>query len=109
MKTSFKIIAAACLITAMLFAQGAKAQTTSANAFRMGIGLDVSDPTGTAKIGSNFSMGANIRFQYGVTDNFALTFTSGADHFFMKTNPATGQRYDSFGIIPIRAGFKEFF
>src|ERR1700761_878126 len=109
MKTPFKIIAATCMITAMFFAQGAKAQTTPANAWRLGFGLDASEPTGTAKIGSNFSLGANIRLQYGLSNSFALTLTGGADHFFMKTNPATGQPYDSFGIIPLRVGFKEFF
>jgi hypothetical protein len=109
MKTISKLIAVAFTATALFFTTNAKAQTTPADAFRFSIGLESGIPTGNLRIGSNFSLGGTARIQYGVTDNFALTLTSGAFHFLSKDIPGTNTKYDSFGVIPIKAGVKEFF
>ena len=102
-------MAVALIAAALFFTTSVKAQTTPANALRFNIGVDAGLPTGNLTIGSNFVLGGTARLQYGVSNNFAITLTSGADHFFSKVNPATGQNYNSFGIIPIKAGIKEFF
>ncbi len=87
----------------------AQAQTTEANKFQFSIGVETSDPTGNARLGSLFSLGGTARFQYGITNSFAVTLTSGAYHFFAKKIPGEDKRYDSYGVIPIKAGVKEFF
>src|SRR5258708_6596429 len=109
MKTLSKLMTAIFIVPALFFTTNVKAQTTPANALRFNIGVDADLPTGNLTIGSNFVLGGTARLQYGVSNNFAITLTSGADHFFSKINPATGQNYNSFGIIPIKAGIKEFF
>jgi hypothetical protein len=109
MKSLSKLTTATIIAITLFFATNVKAQTTPANALLFSIGADAGDPTGNLRIGSVFVLGGTARLQYGVSNNFAITLTSGADHFFSKINPATGKNYDSFGIIPIKAGFKEFF
>jgi hypothetical protein len=111
MKNKAKLLALiAMVVTAItVTTQQVKAQTTPANAWRFGVGIEVADPTGTARIGSHFSLGGTARIQYGISDALALTFTSGAYHFFPTTNPATGSDYNSYGVIPIKAGIKAFF
>jgi hypothetical protein len=108
MKTLSKFIATALTVT-LFFTTHVNAQTTPANAFRLGIGLETGIPTGNARIGSDFILGGTARLQYGVSSNFAITLTSGAYHFFPVNIPGTNTKYDSFGEIPIKAGFKEFF
>jgi hypothetical protein len=109
MKTLAKLTAAAFIVAAPFFTTYVKGQTTPANALRLSIGLDAGIPTGNLTIGSDFVLGGTARLQYGLSNNFAVTLTSGADHFFSKVNPATGKYFDSFGVIPIKAGIKEFF
>jgi hypothetical protein len=97
-------------IAIMLFLfEAAKAQTTPANALRFNLGFDTGLPTGNLTIGSKIVIGGTARLQYGLTNNLAITLTSGADHFISKDDPATGQPFDSFGTIPIKAGLKYFF
>ena len=92
-----------------------KAQTVPASKFRFGIGLEGIVPVGNTANISNFGLGITPRLQYGVSDKFALTFTSGLYHFFPKTvtYPASGSfpgfttKYKS-EIIPVKAGFKYF-
>jgi len=109
MKSLSKLLAASLAVAALFFATTVKAQTTPANALRLSIGADAGLPTGNLTIGSNFVLGGTVRLHYGITNSFAVTLTSGADHFFSKINPATGIKFDSFGIIPIKAGVKWFF
>jgi hypothetical protein len=109
MKTFIKLTALAFTATALFFMTTARAQTPTANSFRVSIGLETADPTGNARIGSDFSLGGTARLQYGLSNRFAITLTSGAYHFFTIINPATGQRYDSYGVIPIKAGIQAFF
>ena len=86
-----------------------KAQTTAPGALRLGIGADAGLPTGNLKIGATFVLGGTVSLQYGLSDRFAITLTSGADHFFPNYIAGTHIRYNSFGIIPVKAGFKAFF
>jgi len=109
MKKSSKLIVAALMVAAIFFTTDSKAQTTPAKAWRLGFGIDAADPTGNAKIGTTFILGGTGRLQYGVSNSFALTLTSGAYHFFPKTIPGTDKRYNSFGIISVKIGIKEFF
>jgi hypothetical protein len=109
MKTSSNLTAVAFIAAAIFLTTTGKAQTTPANAARLGIGLEAAEPTGSARIGSNFILGGTARLQYGISNTFALTFTSGAYHFFTKTIPGTDTKYDSYGVIPIKVGIKEFF
>jgi hypothetical protein len=109
MKTLFKSIAASLIVAALFNTTQVKAQTTQANDWRLGIGIDAADPTGVSRLGATFILGGNIRLQYGLSNNFALTLTGGADHYFPKTIPGTDTKYDSYGEIPITAGFKWFF
>jgi hypothetical protein len=109
MKITAKLIATGCMICAIFLNTNVKAQTTPANAWRIGIGLEAANPTGNARKGADFILGGTIRLQYGLSNNFALTLTSGAYHFFPIYEPGTHTRYDSYGQIPIKAGFKTFF
>ncbi len=109
MKNTSKKIALAMMVTAMLATVKVKAQTTPANALRFGIGVEVADPTGNARLGSHFVLGGTARLQYGLTNNLAVTLTSGAYHFFPITIPGTNTKYQGYGEIPIKAGIKAFF
>jgi hypothetical protein len=109
MKILFKLVAA-MFATAILFcAPNVKAQTTSANALSLSIGLETADPTGNARIGSDFILGGTVSMQYGISNSLAITLTSGAYHFFPINIPGTHTKYKSYGVIPIKAGVKVFF
>ena len=71
---------------ALFFSNTVKAQTTPANAFRLGLGIETGLPTGVAKIGTTFTLGGTARLQYGISNSFALTYTMGGYHFFQKEN-----------------------
>ena len=109
MKPVSKLIAIAFAVAALFFTTQTKAQTTAPGQLRFSIGPDAGFPTGNLTIGSTFVLGGNARLQYGLSNTFAITLTSGADNFFSKYIPGTNKRYDSFGIIPIKAGAKKFF
>ncbi len=109
MKKQLKLITTAFTAAALLLTINLKAQTIPANTLRLAIGADAGYPTGNLRISSDFVLGGTIRLHYGVSNSFAITFTSGADHFFSKVIPGTNFKFDSFGVIPIKAGFKEFF
>jgi hypothetical protein len=109
MKTISKLITITFIVTTIFYTTNLKAQTTPANALRFNIGIETSIPTGNARLGSNFSLGGTARFQYGITNDLAITLTSGAYHFFPIDIPGTNVKYNSYGVIPIKAGIKEFF
>jgi len=109
MKTLLKLITAFFTAGALLVTTNANAQTTPSGALRFNLGFDTGLPTGNLSIGSEFVIGGTARLQYGLSNDFAITLTSGADHFISKINPATGKKFDSFGVIPIKAGIKYFF
>jgi hypothetical protein len=109
MKKAFRLPALAIAIMALFFTTDLKAQTNPANVWMISIGADAGLPTGNLTIGSNFVLGGTARLQYGISNSLAATLTSGADHFFSKEIPGTNVRYNSFGVIPIKAGLKQFF
>ena len=113
------MIAVAASAVAILFTTELKAQTTDPNKFRFGIGLEAGAPTGNAHDISNFELGGTARLQYGLSNNLALTLTSGYYNFFGKTyttsvfdgTNTTTVSVDgrSLGMIPVKAGIKAFF
>lgn len=119
MKNRTKIITIAIATLAILFAGKVKAQTTDANKFRLGVGLELGAPTGNAHDISNFELGGTARLQYGLSSNVALMLTSGYYNFFGKTYTSTFTdatstttitvKGRSLGMIPVKAGFKAFF
>jgi hypothetical protein len=109
MKKLSQLLAIAFTIMAIFLTTSVKAQTTPAKGWVFSFGADAGVPTGPLKISSNLVLGGTPRFQYGITNNLAFTFTSGADHFLSKDIPGTNIKYDSYGVIPVKAGLKEFF
>jgi len=109
MKNLSKLIAVALTSAALLFTSSVKAQTTPANAWRLGIGLETGVPTGIENEHHKFELGGTARLQYGISSQFALTLTSGYYNFFPTTNPVTGTDYKTIDIVPVKLGFKEFF
>lgn len=110
MKNFKKLAAAALTGVALLIGSNVNAQTTPSNAFRFGIGLEAGVPTGNASNVSKFELGGTARLQYGVTNDLALTLTSGYYNMFGKDRPSplTG-KYSDIGIVPLKAGIKAFF
>jgi hypothetical protein len=119
MKTSTKLLAAALFAVAIFFGSNAKAQSTDVDKLRFGIGLETGIPTSNAHDISNFELGGTARLQYGVTNNFAITLTSGYYNFFGKTysqsftdetsTTTITVKGRSLGMIPVKAGIKAFF
>lgn len=104
-----KFIAGAFAVSALLLSSlKSNAQTTEAGKFQFAVGPNISIPTGDVKPFSGFSLGGTGRLQYGVTNNFAVTLSTGGDHFFAKKVPGTDRRYSSYGLIPVKAGVKFF-
>jgi hypothetical protein len=115
MKKLTKLAAAAITGVALLIGTNVNAQTTTPSPLRFGIGLEAGVPTGNAHNGSNIEVGGTARLQYNTSDHFALMLTSGYYNFFGKnyttTIGGTTTTIDgpSFGVIPVKAGFKAFF
>ena len=113
------MIAIAIVAVAMLFTTKVKAQTVESNKLRLGVGLELGAPTGNAHDISNFELGGTARLQYGLSNNLALTLTSGYYNFFGKTytssfSDATSTttvsvKGRSLGLVPLKAGIKAFF
>ena len=118
MKTMTKIIAGAFTALAIFIGTNVKAQTTPANALRFGVGLEVGAPTGNAHDISKFELGGTARLQYGLSNDLALTLTSGYYNFFGKTYTSSVSNATStttvtvkgrsLGMIPVKAGIKAF-
>ncbi|WP_460693356.1 hypothetical protein [Mucilaginibacter puniceus] len=110
MKKLTKLAAAALTGVALLIGSNAKAQTNPSSAFRFGIGLEAGVPTGNASNVSNFSLGGTARLQYGLTNDLALTLTSGYYNMFGKHVAGSSTiKYGDIGIVPLKAGIKAFF
>jgi hypothetical protein len=107
MKTMTKIMAGAFTAVAIFIGSNVNAQTTPANKLRFGIGLETGIPTGDVHQYSKFELGGTARLQYGLTDNLALTLTSGYYNFFATNN--VNQNGRDLGLIPVKAGIKAFF
>ena len=121
MKKGTKLIAIAATALAIFFTTNVKAQAVKPDGWRLGIGLEGGIPTGNAHDISNFELGGTARLQYGLSNNLALTLTSGYYNFFGKTYNATvvdpitnsvttvNIKGGSLGMIPVKAGIKAFF
>jgi len=108
MKTTSKLIAAILIVTAILFTSTVKAQTMPANAWRLGIGLEVADPTGNARAGSNFVLGGTARLQYGLSDNFALTLTRALIISSQSTFPGLTLNITAMALSPLKPDLRHF-
>ncbi len=109
MKKVTNLLAAAVIAGAIFFGSSAKAQTITPDKFRFGVGVEGGLATGWAHNYSNLELGGTARLQYGLSNNLALTLTSGYYNFFGKNDPLTGQKFQSLGMVPIKAGIKAFF
>lgn len=109
MKKLTKLAAAALTGVALLIGTNVKAQTITPNKVRFGIGAEGGIVTGSAHNYSNLELGGTARLQYGVDKSLALTLTSGYYNFFGKSEPGTTVKYQSLGMVPIKAGIKAFF
>ena len=116
MKTkTLKLLSTILVAIALFVCSNVNAQSVPASKFRFGIGVDGLVPVGNTADVANFGLGLTPRLQYGVSDKFALTFTSGIYHFFPKTLtypefgyfPGSSAKYKS-DIIPVKVGFKYF-
>src|SRR6202012_2871246 len=85
MKKGTKLMAIAIAALAIFFTTNVKAQSVKPDGWRLGIGIDGGVPTGNANSISSFELGGTARLQYGLSNNFALTLTSGYYNFFGKT------------------------
>jgi hypothetical protein len=109
MKKSTKLMATAIAAAAIFFGTNVKAQTTDANPWRFGIGVEAGVPTGNAHDISKIELGGTARLQYGADKGLAYTLTSGYYHMFGKETPISGVDYPSVGIVPVKLGLKAFF
>jgi hypothetical protein len=97
MKNLSKFVVAGILIAAAFFTTGVKAQTAPANTFRFDIGAESGLTSGAVTHTATSFIGFTGRLQYGLSQNFALTLTSGYYDFLSK-------RYASMGMIPVKFG-----
>lgn len=120
MRITKKIIPVALLVIGLLFNTRVKAQTSDPGKWRLGFGLEGGLPTGAIHDASNFELGGTACLQYSLSNNLAITFTSGYYNFFSKTIPITVFNEDGStsvqnfkaanqGVIPIKLGIKDFF
>ncbi|QKJ30890.1 hypothetical protein HQ865_14405 [Mucilaginibacter mali] len=118
MKKNYLFKIAAMVAAGILFNNTVKAQTTKQGEWRLGIGAEAALPVGDVSDISSFVIGGTARLQYATSDKVALTFTSGYYDFIGKsfqaftTTPSsvtTRTVRENFGLIPIKAGIKDFF
>jgi len=109
MKKVTNLLAVAAVAGAIFFGSSAKAQTITPDKFRFGIGVEGGIATGNAHNYSNLELGGTGRLQYGLSNNLALTLTSGYYNFFGKSEPGTDTKYQSLGMVPVKVGIKAFF
>lgn len=113
-----KIIAGISVALALFTTTNVNAQTTPADKWRLGVGLEVGRPIGNAHDISNFELGGTARLQYGLSNKTALTLTSGYYNMFGKSytqrfvtpNGVIETTVDGkdLGIIPVKLGIKSF-
>ncbi|PKH66133.1 hypothetical protein CXF59_09040 [Flavobacterium sp. ALD4] len=105
MKTAGKIKMVFALAITMMFASNVQAQETKEvknydQGFRLGIGLNGGVPTNTDFY--NYSLGADVRLQYDLSERTSLTLTTGFTNLFINNG------VKDLGFIPVKAGFKAF-
>jgi len=67
--------------------------------YRLGVGINAGLPTDSY---FNFALGADVRFQYDLTQKTSLTLTTGFTNLFAD------DEIPDLGFIPVKAGFKAF-
>ncbi|MES2266609.1 MAG: hypothetical protein V4520_07600 [Bacteroidota bacterium] len=113
MNKKTKLFAVALTAFTLFIGVQSNAQSFQKGKLRFGVGADALLPVGNFSKSSNFGLGITPRLQYGITNRFALTFTSGIYHFFPKDMISTDgpqpykYRWD-LDMIPVKAGFKAF-
>ncbi|MBD1394428.1 hypothetical protein [Mucilaginibacter glaciei] len=113
MNTQKKFFAILLTASALFVGLQSNAQSIEKSKLRFGIGIDGLLPVGSLTNTTNFGLGITPRLQYGISDRFALTFTSGIYHFFPKDvliqygSQSYKARYD-LDVIPVKVGFKAF-
>lgn len=100
MRKQNKFLVVAAAVTALLFATEASAQEKTP--MKLGIGLNVGVPTNE---GSNFAIGADLRYQIDVNKRLSVPITAGYTNISNKDSWGGG----SFGYIPVKGGVKYFF
>jgi hypothetical protein len=109
-KAKFSTIALTAL--ALFIGLQSNAQSIQKGKLRFGIGADGLLPVGNFSKSTNFGLGITPRLQYGITDRFALTFTTGLYHFFPKdmySNDPQPYKYSwDTDVIPAKLGIKAF-
>lgn len=113
MNTKTKIFAVAFTALALFISVHSNAQSIQKGKLRFGIGADGLLPVGNFSKSAKFGLGITPRLQYGITNRFALTFTSGIYHFFPKdmiyNDGQQSYKYHwDLDLIPVKAGFKAF-
>jgi len=109
MKTTTKLVSTAIAAVALFIGTNVNAQIVAPNTLRFGFGVEGGVATGNASNFSNLELGGTARLQYGASSNLAITLTSGYYNFFGKSEPNTTIKYQSLGMVPIKAGIKAFF
>lgn len=111
MKKVTNLLASAVVAAAILFGTNAKAQTTTTDKspWRLGFGIEGGIPTGDIHDASKFDLGGSARLQYGLSDAFDLTLTSGYTNFFIKDDARLPGEPSGLGIVPVKLGIKAFF
>ena len=119
MKNTITKIATGALVALALFITSTvNAQTTPADKWRLGVGLELGRPIGNAHDISNFELGGTARLQYGLNNSTAITLTSGYYNLFGKSynerfvtpNGVTNVTVNAkdLGIVPVKLGIKSF-
>jgi hypothetical protein len=114
MKNVSKLVAVAVLSAGMLFASQAKAQmapatTPTPSPVQVNIGIEGGVVSGRETSEHGAILGGAIQLEKFTGPSFAMTLSTGFDHFFDKTDAYTGADYPNLDIIPVKLGIKEFF
>ena len=108
MKRTLNFVVAAVIMATIFLSPSVKAQSIIPAKLRFGIGVDGGLVTGDAHDYSKLMLGGDARLQYGITNNFAVTLTSGYYNFFGRSYDPQGDKAQSLGMVPIKAGVKSF-
>ena len=105
-------MAIALVTIAVFIGSNANAQmamdSQTSSPVRFGVGLETGLPTGQGRDFSHFELGGTARLQFDVNPDFAFTLTSGYYNFFGRQD-GPYVKYNSLGVIPVKAGIKWFY
>jgi hypothetical protein len=111
MKKYTKVMATAVAALAVFVSTNANAQTAeSSNPSRqkLGVAINAGIPTND---GSNFALGADVRYQVDIDRQLSIPITAGFTSIFNDDVTIGGVTYevDNFNYVPVKAGLKYFF